>query len=299
MDVSIIIVNYNTKQLTSDCINSIFEKTIDLSYEVIVVDNASNDGSIDYFSKEPRIVFIESGENLGFGRANNLGLQHSSGDFVFFLNSDTVLRNNAVKFFFDWFKTQEKELAIGAAGCLLVDRNGRRTHSYATFPNAWRYIREIIMDHLVKRFGKKSVMRLDDGATETGDYFSVDYVTGADIFVQRTVIDKYGAFDPDFFMYFEETEMQFRWKKNGLRAYIINGPEIVHLEGASQEKTLSFAKTQRIMRSRILYFKKTLSCIPYFFFRFCLVLVHIHLLVVCGLSKSEKKQFFSLLITGK
>ena len=95
MDVSIIIVNYNTKNLTLQCIDSIYEKTNDVSFEIIVVDNNSTEGSQELVSHDKRIVFVEAGENLGFGKANNLGLRQAQGKYIFFLNSDTLLLNNA------------------------------------------------------------------------------------------------------------------------------------------------------------------------------------------------------------
>ena len=87
MDVSVIIVNYNTKQMTLDCINSVFEQTKDISFEVFLVDNNSTDGSLELFNKDTRIHFIESGENLGFGRANNLAYPQTKGKYIFFLKS--------------------------------------------------------------------------------------------------------------------------------------------------------------------------------------------------------------------
>lgn len=99
MDVSVIIVTYNTLALTRDCIDSIFRHTANVQFEVIVVDNASEDGSYDYFSKDRRIIYVYSQENMGFGRANNLGLEYASGEYIFLLNSDTYLKNNAIKIF--------------------------------------------------------------------------------------------------------------------------------------------------------------------------------------------------------
>ena len=124
IDVSIIIVNYNTCELTKQCIDSVFEKTSGISFEVIVVDNDSKDDSIKVLSQDSRVNFIESGANLGFGRANNLGIKHSTGKYVFFLNSDTLLLNNAVKKFWD-FATTHSSFAIGALGCQLVDENNQ------------------------------------------------------------------------------------------------------------------------------------------------------------------------------
>ena len=100
MDVSIIIITYNTLRMTSDCLESIFEKTQDIKYEVILVDNASTDGSKEFFEKDSRIRYIYLKDNIGFGKANNAGYLHAKGKYVFLLNSDTILINNAVKEFF-------------------------------------------------------------------------------------------------------------------------------------------------------------------------------------------------------
>ena len=90
MNVSIVIVNYNTLKLTKACIDSVIEKTSGLEYEIILVDNASSDGSSDVFKNDERIIFIEASDNIGFGKANNLGVKHAKGDYLFFLNSDVI-----------------------------------------------------------------------------------------------------------------------------------------------------------------------------------------------------------------
>ena len=100
MDVSVIIVNYNTKKLTKNCIDSIFQNTKDVKFEVILVDNASTDGSKEFFEQDNRIKYIYSTTNLGFGKANNLGYKEASGKYLFLLNSDTLLLNNAIDLFY-------------------------------------------------------------------------------------------------------------------------------------------------------------------------------------------------------
>ena len=98
IDVSIIIVNYNTKLLLADCLRTVHQMTRDIRYEVIVVDNASSDDSEAYIKSQfPEVVWINSGGNIGFGRANNLGASYATGKYLFLLNSDTLLRNNAVR----------------------------------------------------------------------------------------------------------------------------------------------------------------------------------------------------------
>ena len=97
MDVSIIIVNYNTCRMTAECIDSVFEKTHGIDFEIILVDNASTDGSREHFAGDSRITYIYNDENLGFGRANNAGIERARGRYVFLLNSDTLLIGNAIK----------------------------------------------------------------------------------------------------------------------------------------------------------------------------------------------------------
>ena len=102
MDVSVIIVNYNTIELTLNCINSIFTHTLGIDFEVIVVDNNSDDGSGEILRLDKRIVFIQNLANEGFGSANNIGYRYAKGKYLFLLNSDTILLNNAIKLFYDY-----------------------------------------------------------------------------------------------------------------------------------------------------------------------------------------------------
>ena len=134
MDVSIIIVNYNTKQLLADCLNSIYEQTKDINFEVIVSDNGSKDGSIEMLKADfPQVILIENNANLGFGAANNRGLAIAKGKYIFYLNSDTILLNNAVKYFFDYFEENGDKENIGALGGNLLNTQGYTTDSGGTF----------------------------------------------------------------------------------------------------------------------------------------------------------------------
>ena len=130
MDVSIIIVNYNTQELTLQCLRSVYEKTAGISFEVIVVDNASSDDSVKQVRIEfPQVILIESPENLGFGRANNLGFENSTGDYIFLLNSDTLLINNAIEILWR-FLNQNFDIAI-VGGQLFEEDGVTITHSYS------------------------------------------------------------------------------------------------------------------------------------------------------------------------
>jgi len=254
MQVSIIIVTYNTLQMTKECIDSVVDKTKDVEYEIILVDNASSDGSKEFFEKDIRIKYVYSEENLGFGRANNLGFQYSAGKYIFLLNSDTLLINNAI---YDFWKYMEEKADANLAclGCQLVNADLRPIHSSGAFPGVKQFADRILnftFWELYRVFKKEEKSILHD--------IDVDYITGADLFIRRTVIEQCGMFDPDFFMYFEETEMQYRFAKAGYKRRIITDPQIIHLVGASyKKKNHSLKGVIREMKSRYIYCQKTKS----------------------------------------
>lgn len=228
-EVSIIIVNYNTLPLTAACIDSVLDMTEDLSFEVILVDNASADGSREVFSRRTDITYIYSEENLGFGRANNLGYASSKGRHIFLLNSDTLLKNNAVKQLHDYLANAPAE--TGCAGCVLQDAEGRPIHSFGDFPTVRSAWQQTVASYF------KCLQRPHNMPLPTDTYpKEVDYITGADLMIRRSVIEQYGLFDPAFFMYWEETELQRRYARHGIRRMVIEGPQIVHLVGASVGK---------------------------------------------------------------
>lgn len=240
MDVSVIIVNYNTKELTKNCIDSVFAQTSGVSFEVILVDNASTDGSIELFEKDDRIRFVESGGNLGFGKANNIGYNYATGKYLFLLNSDTLLLNNAIKEFF--LQMEVHDATIACMGCLLIDAKQKPTHSYGRFPTFWNeLVRKPFRTLQRVPFIRNRFDGYDDGPLSVIDEkcFEVEYVTGADLFMRKTVADQYGLFDPDFFMYYEECEMQYRYRKHGYRSAITDAPKVQHLVGGSDVSSKS------------------------------------------------------------
>mgnify|MGYP000003132236 FL=1 len=268
MDVSIIIVNYNTREVTQNCIESIFRYTKDVDFEVILVDNASTDGSIELFGKDTRLKFIESDKNLGFGKANNLGYSYSQGKYVFLLNSDTILLNNAVK---EFFVAHEKmPVNVACLGGILKAADGvTENNSYGTFPSISKTLLGIL--NLYFRYvpqGKTTI-------TNDVDSFKVDYIIGADLFIRRDVIEKMRLFDPAFFMYFEESEMQLRYSRCGYESRIISTPSIIHLECVSvngSRKMPSLKQRLMYFESMFLYMRKRYNLLQYLFFRIVVLL---------------------------
>lgn len=264
MKVSVIIVNYNTLHVLRPCLDSIIEQTAGIDYEIIVVDNGSTDGSIEALSGDNRVILIPTGENLGFGRANNRGVEQAKGDYIFFLNSDTLLKNNAIKMLYDF--AQQYQGKLGALGCILEDRQGNRIHSYGPFPKMGNDFHKFLWIPILK-----GLRLYQQPAIEYPKHWSkVDYVTGADLFVSRQVLDECGSFHPAFFMYYEESEMQHRFQLHGYDNILLNGPEIVHLEGEGGKagKQSKFIRdTYRQERSLFIYFKLTEPRWKYYLYR--------------------------------
>lgn len=290
MDVSIIIVNYNTKQMTLNCINSIFKHTKNISFEVLLVDNDSIDGSIELFKEDTRIQFISSGGNIGFGRANNLGYQNAKGKYIFLLNSDTILLNNAIEIFYN--KMESLSQNVACMGTILKDNELKDIHSYGEFPTLTK---EFIYRTVIRRVLK---IQYYDNPSRRKDYdFEVPYITGADLFIRREAIERCGLFDKDFFMYYEETDLQFRFKKEGYTRMIIYGPSIIHLCGGSRKKVkLNLGRRIMSLRSSFIYLRKHNNVITYRLYRVLFALYNIPMLFVKKYSYDDRINYYKELL---
>ncbi len=291
MQVSIIIVNYNTKELIKNCINSIYENTKDIDFEIIVSDNGSTDGSVEMLKNDfPNVILIENNANLGFGKANNNGLKVAKGEYIFYLNSDTVLLNNAVKMFYDYWEQNLQKDKIGALGANLLDSNFNINSSYADFPD----INKSILDGIRANYGlwklfflsflgrdvnqKKKICHYEKKVGEVG------FICGADLFLKN---DKNAFFDENIFLYNEETDLQFQLMKLGKKRLLIDGPKIIHLEGQSS-KTNKFLFMEEITKfssinnnvSRIYYYKKNISVVKAFVVKLLTLFMWLNPLVV-------------------
>jgi GT2 family glycosyltransferase len=256
MDVSIILVNYNTANLLIKCIDSIYRFTESLEFEIIVVDNKSTDDSVQVVKTNyPQVLCISSNENLGFGKGNNLGVKYARGEFLFLLNSDTLLMENSIAILHDFFTKKEKELYLGVIGCKLVDEQMQIANSGGGFPLVINDLKEYYYVLVEKLFNHTFPPR--DSYNFDAPFLEIDYVIGADMFLRKSVYDEVGGFDEKYFMYYEESDMQIAIRKLGLKCYINTRTKILHLEGGSTNRR-KFSSFKRIIlqRSRNYYFKK-------------------------------------------
>lgn len=296
--ISIIIVNYNTRELLINCLNSIYKETKGVDFEIIVVDNNSNDGS-EFAIKEKfkNVVFIQTGENLGFGRANNVGINRSAGKYIFLLNSDTILCNNSLKIFFDFYERYDNIIGkIGAVGGELLQYDGKlRNHSSQYFPQMHDEFK-FIWNAFISKISIKMILETKkEVVLEQNEKFKkVDYVTGADLFISRSKMIEVGCFDKNFFMYFEETDLQKRLVKMGFNNYLISGTQIIHYEGGSFGKKKSGIRAYMLDQSRFYYYKKHNSMVFYFFFRVLYFIITIPLFFDFRLKYAMRKKLLML-----
>lgn len=286
MNVSILIVNYNTHELLANCLQTVYEQTKDITFEVIVVDNASTDGSEQHImSRFPSVRWIASKENLGFGKANNLGASKAQGEYLFLLNSDTLLLNNAVKMFYDYAKRYTKEDMV--LGGWLLNRNGDINHSYGEFPTVGseiRYLLEKTKDSLQKRPHRELPMEKN-----------VDYIVGADIFISRELYNQFGGFDPNIFMYYEETDLLLRMSKAGIKRRLIVGPKIIHLEGGSfGRNSLTYRRFMMAQSSYNYLVRKHYKSMSYIWYKFMLGIIRLTVLAQHDWSLKERLTAYRL-----
>jgi len=253
MDVSIIIVNYKTSKLINDCIRSIFEKTQGITYEIIIVDNATEElADVIDSAEDARVRLIQLPENVGFGRANNAGAKIARGRNLFFLNPDTLLLNNAIKILSDYLDTHPE---CGACGGNLYDEYMQPTLSFRRMLPGIKWelneLSHLMIDRLLH--GKNWRFNFTDHSIEVG------YITGADLMMPASVIKKTDGFSPEFFMYYEETDLCYRIKRLGWRVINVPYARIQHLEGGSFDTpTLNYERIERSERSRAIYYSKNL-----------------------------------------
>jgi len=285
VDVSIIIVNYNTQRYIESCLASIYNLTSGVSFEVIVVDNNSEDESVKSIkTKFNQVKLILNENNLGFGAANNLAVGLAQGRHLFFLNPDTVLLNNAVKMFFDYYNSHSNQ-RIGALGAWLQDADGKSSPSYGDFASLKRLGYTVnTIRYLTPRVRAAHDQYSQGKPNDANAAKEVDYVTGADLFVPKDVLKDAGIFDPRFFMFFEEMDLQYRMHKKKYKRLIINGPRIIHHFGKSF--TNNAERSEMMLISDLKFFKKHTYC-KYHVYKF----VHLAdclITLIAGIGNKDK-----------
>jgi len=237
---SFIVVNFNTAKLTRDCVTSILTNTVESQREIIVIDNASADDGVVLLKKEfgSQIKLIANSVNGGFAAANNIGARIASGDFLFFLNSDTIIESNIVSHLELLFKNNHK---LGVVAPRLRLANGQpQLFAYGRFPNLVSVVFNKIWS---LRFLKK-----------TGQFMPVDWVSGAALIIRKEIFESIGGWDEKYFLYFEDVDLCWQVKKLEFEIGVFNEVSVIHFGGRSLAQDV--LRKRRYYASQEYFFQK-------------------------------------------
>lgn len=248
-DISIIIVNWNTRQLLKDCLDSLQANPGAVSCEIWVVDNASTDGSVEMLRADyPHVNLIQNRANVGFARANNQAMRKASGRYLLLLNTDTRVTPGAVD---AMLNLAEEKPQAGIVGACLFNADGSFQASYAEFPNLWREF--LILSGLGRLFFGNFY---PNHAPIPGEMpHPVDYVQGACLLVRREAYEEVGGLDEGYFMYSEEVDWCFAMRDAGWQIWYQPEAAIIHLGGASSASRPT-ARELDLYLSRVRFFRK-------------------------------------------
>lgn len=246
--VSIIIVSYNVETFLIDCIESLKTKPSDLPVEIIVVDNNSTDNSVRKLQQKfPEIIIIQSESNIGFAAANNLGASCAKGEYLFLLNPDTVVEEDAIDELYNFLALQS---SAGAVGSYLKNPDGTFQISCYPFPTLFRELWRLLHLDRIIPFGSYPQHKWDTKSPR-----KCDVVQGTSLMIKHSVWDALQGLDENFFIYSEEVDFCYRLVKAGYENYWIPTSRVIHYGGQS---TSQFAREMfiQLYRAKIQYFKK-------------------------------------------
>lgn len=256
MELSIIIINYNVKEFLQNLIHSLQKALSKITHEIIVVDNASDDGSVEFIrEKFPQINLIVNKTNVGFSKANNEALKVSKGKFILLINPDTIVSEDTITKMID-FINQYPE--VGLAGCKILNPDGSlQLACRRSFPGPWTSFCKVTglstLFPKSKLFAKYNLTYLDENST-----YEVDAISGSFMMMKREAYEKVGGFDEQFFMYGEDLDLCYRIQKNGYKVFYYPGTQIIHYKGESTKRS-SLDETKYFYNAMNLFVKKHFS----------------------------------------
>lgn len=255
VDLSVIFVNWNSVDYLRDCLASIYEFTHGISFEIIVVDNASPEGRLEILQDQfPGITLIRSRTNLGFAGANNLGFKHSTGSYVLFLNPDTKLIGPALPVMLEHMRSLP---AAGIVGCKLLNTNlSVQLTSIQKFPTIVNQMLDA--EFLQVHWPRCPLWELTPLFSISTKPSRVDVISGACMLLRRERFEQVGMFSEDYFMYAEDIDLNYKVARAGFTNYYVGDATIIHHGGGSSSRqTVSQWKTIMKYRAMCRYFRKT------------------------------------------
>lgn len=236
--LSVIIINYNGISFLKDCFYSLNDNLQGIPFEIIVVDNNSQDMSCDYIKKNfPEVILIENKENLGFAKANNLGVKKAKGDTILLLNNDTILQDHLLPAIGTLYKKQEN----GIVTIKMVDGNKRYIPGVGRFPSPLRLLKISFLKDTRKVF-------------KTGNFdevlYNVDWVSGAFMLVRKSDYELINGFDTDYFMYVEDVDLCKKMADIGKKCIFQSNLRYIHFVGFNKSREHLLLKGFEIYTSK-------------------------------------------------
>jgi N-acetylglucosaminyl-diphospho-decaprenol L-rhamnosyltransferase len=268
MDVSIVVVSYNTCNLLDECIFSINKET-SLAYEIIVVDNGSTDNSCQMLrEKYPEVILIENRKNVGFARANNQGFWIAKGKYFFMLNPDTLILAGAIDKLVSFMKENHN---VGICGPRNIGRDGKLQYNCDHFPSFWNTL--FYYAALSRIFPKSSLFnRRSMAYWDYGEVRNVERIVGCSLMIRSELYKELNGLDENYFMYFEETDFCYRAYQKGVKITLMPFAEIIHYGGESaikrkEEFISSNTITAQLFESQYYFYRKNYGYLSEIFIR--------------------------------
>jgi GT2 family glycosyltransferase len=243
IDVSIVIVTYNSEKDIYPCLKSLENSKVSVKIEIIIVDNDSKDATCDIIEKfklntKLDINLLKS-KNNGFNAGNNIGIKKARGNYILLLNPDTEVFKSSIE---NLYLNAIKINKLGSLGCVLVDQSGNEIFSAGYFPS---------VKSCLKKLSKRNYFKINYKKTLQ----SVDFPSGAAFLFRKSIIDKIGYMDENYFIYFDETDFAFQMKKMGFANYILTSTQVIHKFGQSTSTIPEFS-IEKSIQSYIYFINK-------------------------------------------
>ena len=290
MDVSVIIVAWNVRDFLQNCLESIYKETKGIEFEVIYVDNASEDKSVEMVREHfPQANIIQNMQNKGFAEANNQGIKAAKGRYVLLLNSDTVILDNAIAITVEFADTHPEAAVVG---CKVLNPDKTLQPTCFMFPSILNML--LSTSYLYKLFRKSKFFGRERMTWwDRNDTREVDVATGCYMLVRREAIDQVGVLDKRYFIYTEETDWCYRFKKNGWKILFTPETQIIHYGGQTTEQMSEKFRLQ-LSGSMLIFMKLHRSKLTFTFARLLIALFLFlrvpYWIAVAMFHKNERKK---------
>jgi GT2 family glycosyltransferase len=291
MDLSIIIINWNSVTFLRRCIKSIYSQIKDIKFEIIVVDNASYDGSDELIQNDfTDVKFIQSNENIGFAKANNLAYKYSSGRNLLFLNPDTEIIGPAINTMIAYL---EKMPDAGAIGCKLLNSDMTLdTSCVQPFPTILNQALDI--EYLKVRFPKVKLWKSNPLLSIDGNPLEVEVIIGACIMIKRSLFENIGLFSTDYFMFAEDLDLCYKIHQAGYKTYYVSEAKIIHHAGGStKNKQKNDFKIVMMRESVLMFLKKSKGSFYANLYRLVTAFSAIFRLIILSIVKTFRNENFN------